>query len=243
VSQEELYSVSDLLGTTRSYATQQQQIQPVSTTPYQEFYKQFQYQGRPAFRIDTSTKRLNLPALSDIPNPIDVTEDGLLIGFTVAVNDPNIRVTCTIYGEGGSSTTLNDVTMREVTFLGRGMNLGVAESVSPQGVSLDPACVKEDIWPYIARYKFTYSLGHQTDDYNSIKGTEFDKWIVLAYSPSIKEAYNRLYLTITNPNQNDQLMHVFQVSRIKFANDPRFTSYGGSQETAARLDFGDTSLG
>lgn len=208
----------------------------MSSSPFQTGISTTQYQGRAAYRIDTSTTKLNLPASSDMADPIDVTEDGVLIGWTIAVNDPNITVTCVLYGDQGSFTTLNDITMREVTFLGRGLTLGQAESISPQQVSLDQKGLKDDIWPWIQRYKFTYSLGHLNDAYSAIRGTEFDKWIVLAYTPTIKENYTRLVLDVTNNNSTDRLMHLFQCSRIKFANSAAPIP-GQLTSSYARLDF------
>lgn len=207
---------------------------------YQQGVTATTYQGRSAYRIDTATKQLNITATNDIPNPIDVEEDGVLIGFTIAVNDPLIRVTAILYGEQGSFTTLNDMTMREVTFLGRGLTQGQAESVSPQGDSLDQKGIKDDIWPWIQRYRHTYSLAHLTDTYTNVRGTEFDKWIVLAYTPQIKESYNRFFLTITNTASTDQLIHTMQISRIRFANRPSAIYDDQPSTVAARLDFGNT---
>jgi hypothetical protein len=213
-------------------------------SPYQQGVTATTYNGRSAYRIDTATKQLNITANQDIPNPIDAAEDGVLIGFTIAVNDPLIRVTAILYGEQGSFTTLNDMTMKEVTYLGRGLTQGQAESVSPQHDSLDQKGVKDDIWPWIQRYRHTYALSHLNDLYSNVRGTEFDKWIVLAYTPQIKESYNRFYLTITNTAPTDQLIHVMQISRIKFSNQPSsiYGSGGGPSVSPARLDFGNTIM-
>lgn len=211
-------------------------ILPTAGTPFQTGISSTQYQGRAAYRIDVSTKKLNIGATLDMQSPIDVVEDGVLIGWTIAVNDPNITVTCVLYGDAGSFTSLNDVTMREVAFLGRGLTLGQAESISPQQVSLDQKGQKDDIWPWLQRYKHTYSLGHLNDSPASIRGTEFDKWIVLAYTPTIKENYTRLVLNVTNNNTTDQLIHLFQCSRIKFANSSSPIP-GQLNANYARLDF------
>ena len=208
----------------------------VPVVPYQTGISSTQYQGRAAYRIDISTKQLNAAAGQGLDNPVDVIEDGVLIGFTVAVNDPNITCTAVLYGDQGSFTTLNDITMKEVTFLGRGMTQGQAEAKSPQGISFDQSGTKDDIWPWIQRYKNTYSLGHLNDPYQSIKGTEFDKWIVLAYTPVIKESYTRLAFDITNNNQTDQLIHLFQLSRIRFANSTA-PILGTPTAQLAKLDF------
>jgi hypothetical protein len=207
-------------------------------TPYNTFTGFTKYEGRPAYRVETSTKQLNIESQKDIPQPIDATEDGVLVGFTVAVNHPAIRVTAVLYGQDGTFTTLNDVTMKEVTYLGRGLTQGQAESVSPQGASLDQKGEKDDIWPWIQRYRYTYSLAHLSDTYANVRGTEFDKWIVLAYTPQIKEPYSRFFLTITNTAATDQLIHVMQISRIKFANSPMTSLYGSGTTTPSQLDFG-----
>jgi hypothetical protein len=191
------------------------------------------YQGVPAYRIDISTANISVPAGQTMPNPVDVTENGVLIGWTVAVNDPSMKITSIIYGDNSTSTTLWDDTIQAITYLGRGLTQGAAEAVAPgqYQYSLDQAGVKDDIWPWIQRYRSTYSLYAIQNmlTYAQVAGTADDIWLVAAYTPSIKEGYSRVSLSVTNTGSNNRLILRLQMSRIKFqpTTTPVYTSASG----------------
>lgn len=198
------------------------------------------YNGMPAYRIQTSVKQLTIPNGQSLPNPLDYTENGVLLAFTVAVNDPLFEVDCVVYGQDNSPTILNDTTMQQVTSLGRGLTQGQAESVGPQGQSLDQQTVKDDTWPYIQRYRHTYSLQAilANATYAQVAGTLDDEWIVLNYSPNVKEGYTRFFLDVTNTSANDRMIHLLQVSRIKYQNAQSTMYNTGSANLAQELRFG-----
>jgi hypothetical protein len=204
------------------------------TVDYQTGESKTSYNGVPAYRIDISTANIAVPAGMTMANPIDVTENGVLIGWTVAVNDPAMKITSIIYGDNSTSTTLWDDTIEALTYLGRGLTQGAAEAIAPGTIpySLDQAGVKDDIWPWIQRYRNTYSITAIQNNlqYSDVSGTADDIWLVASYTPSIKEGYSRVSLSVTNTGQNNpRLILRLQMSRIKFqpTTTPVYTSAAG----------------
>ena len=181
----------------------------------QIFVEDVRYQGRKAKRVNIETNKINIAAHSSYDYPIDSAESGVLIAFTVAVNDPSIAVECIMYGDDNSEDIINNRTMREVAMLGRGLTLGEAEALDPDSTSLDKGGRPHAARPYLARYKNTFT-GTETN-YDLLKGTENDKWIVLEYAPTLPQQYSRIYFNIRNDRETgDRLIHHLFVSRIRF---------------------------
>lgn len=175
----------------------------------------FPFQGRLARRVDIQTNRINVNAHSRWDYEIDIAEQGVLIGFSIAVNDPLLAVDCSVFSSDGSETIVTTQTMREQVILGRGMTLGEAEATRPDGTSLDKRGTPHSIKPYVSRYKHTFT-GEETD-YEKIKGTEDDRWIVLEYAPVIRENYHRIFLSVRNTNETgNRMIHYLSLSRIRF---------------------------
>lgn len=179
------------------------------------------YGGVPAIRIDIAYSNLSVQPGMSMTNPIDQTETGVLIGFMVAVNDPNFVINAQIYGDNGSSTTLWNDTIEACTFLGRGLTHTQATAVTPgkYQYSVDAMGTKDDIWPWIRRYRNSLSLYALSNSLSQadVVGTSDDMWLVMDYTPAIKEGYSRVTLNVTNngSNTNGQILRM-QLSRIKF---------------------------
>jgi hypothetical protein len=180
----------------------------------QPFESDLIYQGRKAKRVNFTTNKITLSANSSFYNPINFEEYGELISFTVAVNDPGMKVICFIYDQDGAAEEINNRTMREVAVLGRGMTIAEAEEVLPIGVARDINGMRHPVRPWISRYKHTFSNPLST--YEEVKGTDNDKWIVLEYTPEIRETYSRIYFTLQNPLPESRIIHHMTISRIVF---------------------------
>jgi hypothetical protein len=187
---------------------------------YQTGESKTTYAGLPALRIDVAIGPLTLGAGDDMANPIDVSKTGVLLGYTVAVNDPNMRITSIIYGDNNSSTTLWDDTVEAISYLGRGLTQGQAEAVSSGTIaySLDIQGQKDEMWPWLQRYRSTPSKSAMQNNlqYSDYAGTKDDIWLVCAYTPAVKEGYSRVYLNITNNSANPRMILRLQISRIEF---------------------------
>lgn len=180
------------------------------------------YGGVPALRIDIAYSNLSVQPGFSMSNPIDTqSETGVLIGFMVAVNDPNFVINAQIYGDNGSSTTLWNDTIEACTFLGRGLTHTQATAVTPgkYQYSVDSMGTKDDIWPWIRRYRNSLSLYalQNSLSQSDVVGTSDDVWLVMDYTPATKEGYSRFTLNVTNngSNTNGQILRL-QASRIKF---------------------------
>lgn len=201
--------------------------------------------GVPAYRIDINSGPINVVAGQEMANPIDVTETGVLIGWTVAVNSPSMQVTSIIYGDNGTQTTLWDDTVEAVTYLGRGLTHSQALATAPgqYPYSMDFPGVKDDIWPWIRRYRSTPSLNALQNGltYTQYAGTKDDIWIVLDYTPAIKEGYSRVSLSVTNGGSSNALITKLQMSRIKFQPSvtPVYTSASGDFAQIVDASFSD----
>lgn len=187
---------------------------------YQTGESKTTYAGLPAFRIDVAIGPITLGAGDDMANPIDVAKTGVLLGWTVAVNDPNMVITSIIYGDNDTSTTLWDDTIEAISYLGRGLTQGQAEAVSSGVVqySLDLQGTKDDMWPWLQRYRSTPSKNAMVNNiqYAQYAGTKDDKWLVAAYTPTVKEGYSRMTLNVTNNSANPRMILKLQISRIEF---------------------------
>lgn len=204
------------------------------------------YQGLPAFRTDIAQSNIVLEPGAQLDNPVDVTENGVLLGWTVAVNDPNMIITSQIWGDNGSVTTLWNDTIEAVTYLGRGMTHQQAIATAPgqYPYSLDIPGVRDDTWPWIRRYRSTFSLYamQQGLTYDQVKGSKHDIWLVCDYTPSNKDGYSRVTLNVKNNSANPRMVLQFFMSRIKFQPvvQPEYTSATGDAGYAGEpLIFGN----
>jgi hypothetical protein len=204
------------------------------------------YGGVPAMRIDIAYSNLNIQPGFSMTNPIDQSETGVLIGFMVAVNDPAFVINAQIYGDNGSSTTLWNDTVEACTYLGRGLTHTQATAVTPgkYQYSVDAMGTKDDIWPWIRRYRNSLSLYALQNSLSQadVVGTSDDIWLVMDYTPATKEGYSRVTLNVSNggSNVNGQILRM-QLSRIKFQPTvtPVYTSATGDYAHAYEAQEGE----
>ena len=205
---------------------------------YQTGQSKTTWGGVPAFRIDIATSNITVAAGQNMANPVDVSENGVLLGWTMAVNDPGMIITSVIYGDNNTSTTLWDDTIEAISYMGRGLTEGQAKQVTlgKYQVSLDTQGQKDDMWPWLQRYRSTYSLFALQNNlqYPDVAGTRDDIWLVAAYTPAIKEGYSRVTLSVKNGASEDRLILRLQMSRIKFQPTvtPVYTSASGDYAVA-----------
>ena len=170
-------------------------------------------------RINYETNSVGIRAGSFFDYKLDTgLENGEIIYFNVSVNDPEIAVQCTIYDSKYGETPLTNMTMKRTAVLGRGMTLGEAESLIPDGiggyVSADKRGTPHPVVPYLSRYKHTFTRSSMT--YANVRGTDDDRWIVLEYAPVKTTRYNRMIFNIENKSNTDRLIHVLSLQRRKF---------------------------
>jgi len=206
--------------------------------------------GVPAFRIDIATANITLAAGEELANPLDVSENGVLLGWSIAVNDPGMKITSIIYGDNSTSTTLWDDTIEAISYMGRGLTEGQAKAVAPgqYNYSLDAQGQLDHMWPYLQRYRSTPSLYAMQNNlqYEDYVSTRDDVWLVAVYSPSIKEGYSRVFLNIKNTGSESRMILRLQLSRIKFqpSVQPIYTSATGDYAVAGEPigTFSDTLI-
>lgn len=172
------------------------------------------YKGRLAKRVNNTAEKIKLAATSEYPQPIESKVGGELVGFTVATNNPEMKVTCFIYDGEGDVDTIVDSTIKEVTYLGYGMTHGEAIETDGMGLSVDKTGSPHPIKPYVLRYKSTRSSLALT--YAEAEGLPEDEWYVLDYAPVIKEAYSRLFFNITNKFTEQRMIHFLTFRRIDY---------------------------
>jgi len=121
-----------------------------------------------------------------------------------------------------------------------------AKAVAPglYPVSLDVQGVKDDMWPWLQRYRSTYSLYALQNNlqYSDVASTRDDIWLVAVYTPAIKEGYSRVFLNIKNTASTNQMILRLQLSRIKFQPSitPVYTSASGDYAVAG--SYSDTLI-
>ena len=179
-----------------------------------EFDQLVIYKGRLAKRVNITTGSITLAARSAYPQPVESKVNGEIIGFTVSTNEPDMKVLCIIYDGEGDSDTIIDSTIKEVTYLGYGMTYGEAVEVDGTGISVDKTGTPHPINPYVLRYKDTFDNLMST--YDSVKGSAADKHYVLDYAPVIKEAYSRLFFTVSNESSQERMIHKLSFRRIDY---------------------------
>ena len=148
-------------------------------------------------------------------SPISYEETGYILGFLVAVNDPEMRVIFKIEGEDRTEIMIHDHTMTETALLGLGMTYGEFISKNPVGggTSRDIRGTKHSTRPFLSRAKTTFT-GEETI-YDRIKGSIDDKWIVLEFDPELPRKYYAFSLDVENTNgEGDRLVHEIYVDRM-----------------------------
>jgi len=192
-------------------------INGVQNTPDHQFDQLVVYKGRLAKRVNITTEKVRLSARSAYPQPIESKVSGELVGFTVATNSPDMRITCTIFDADGDPDNIVDASIKEVTYLGYGMSYGEAVETISTGlgdVSVDKTGNPHPIKPYVLRYKDTFTDPSTT--YLDNEGTPDDRWYVLDYAPVIKEAFSRLFFNITNEHTEQRMIHYLTFRRIDY---------------------------
>ena len=174
----------------------------------------FDYKGRKAKRINVTTERVSLAPHTQLGSTIDFNETGELLAFTIDVNDPGMILYCIIYDEDGSPEPINDRSMHGTVVLGRGMSVLEAYETRPDHTSVDRSGTRHPYRPYMSRFKSTFTTLDL--DYDTIKGTDDDKHMVMEYAPDFRELYNRIYFTVQNPTNNTRMITYLTISRIKF---------------------------
>lgn len=189
-------------------------------------------------RINYETNSVGIKAGSYFDYKLDTREEiGEVIYFNVSVNDPGIAVICTMYDSRHGETPLTNMTMRRTAVLGRGMTLGEAESVIPDGkggfVSADKGGIPHPVVPYLSRYKHTFTLS--TMKYENVVGTDDDRWIVLEYAPVRTTRYNRMIFNIKNTSTNDRMIHVVSLQRIRYLSADEIAESGITEVSRAQV--------
>jgi hypothetical protein len=163
----------------------------------------------------TTSKGVPISANRRWDNPISYEETGYILGWLIAVNDPQMKVTFKIEGEDRTEIILHDHTMEETASLGLGMTYGEFYSMNPVGggTSRDIRGSKHSTRPFLSRAKTTFT-GTETN-YDLIKGTVDDKWIVLQFDPELPRKYYALTLDVENTlGEGDRLIHEIFVDRM-----------------------------
>lgn len=176
-----------------------------------------QLRGRLAQNITFDiSQSVALEANSEYPYGINVYEDGELRHFSVSVNDINMYVLCVLYDEQNRPTVIADDNMLTLAKKGKGLTVGEATATDHNGISLDKGGRPHPVATYLSRSKHTFSYGHVADNYDDVNGTDFDKYYVIEYAPSIPHPYKRIFFTIQNRGENSRLIHEATVKRIAY---------------------------
>jgi hypothetical protein len=171
------------------------------------FASTFFYQGRLAKYLHD--EQANLTISHDTIYPIvSEQEDGLLVGFELATNKPEVIMEVVVYGDNITTPrTINNFTMMELLALGRGITPGDAE-IDIQGRSKDPIGIESTLYPYLARYK---------DEIQSDLLGFNDRKIVLRFTPGVQVPYKRVVVNIKNTNTDESAtIQTMSLTRIIF---------------------------
>lgn len=163
----------------------------------------------------------------------DYYEEGRLVSFSIACNDPDMIPIVFIENSVGSRDKINELSYREAVTLGRGMTLGEATStivVKDIGkTSRDISGQRHKIFPYVSRYKGTFT-GTETD-YSKIKGTVDDKYFVMNYEPNEYIPYKRLYIDVYNGSTDgNRMVHRIEVKRLIYEDPSQYKADVGETE-------------
>ena len=174
-----------------------------------------QYHGELVRFYSSMARKQTIAASRTWDSPISYEETGYILGFLVAVNDPEMRVIFKIEGEDRTEIMIHDHTMTETALLGLGMTYGEFISKNPVGggTSRDIRGTKHSTRPFLSRAKTTFT-GEETI-YDRIKGTKDDQWIVLEFDPELPRKYYAFSLDVENTNgEGDRLVHEIYVDRM-----------------------------
>jgi len=167
------------------------------------------YHGRLVRFSQQKTSRFTINADSFWDYPIVEDRKGILVYFIVSVNDEDMKVTAKLKDFQNNFFELNNRTMKELSYLGRGLTYGEAHAISSSGTSLDKSGFPHTTLPYLSRFKDTPTGGET--EYEHYVGTPEDKWITLAYYPVDPLEFNRFELDIKNTRADGAARYVHEV--------------------------------
>ena len=167
----------------------------------------FFYQGRNAKYIPDDRINVDIPANTNYP-VVDEVEDGLLVGFEMATNKPEMLLQIVVYGDNQTTPRIiNNFTINDVLRLGRGLTPGDVEP-NPDNRSKDQMGKDNPLYPWLARYK-----GDNLADFTGYA----DQYYVLRFTPSVYVPYKRILVNIFNKNPTDTASLInFSILRIVF---------------------------
>lgn len=175
------------------------------------------YGGRKAEVITFEIAQpVTLQANTEYIYPVSKYEDGEVVHFTVAMNDPEMRIVLTLYDDTQKPDPLCNESANDLVLLGRGMTHAEAVATDVDGVSIDLKGQRHSVMPYILRYKNTFSYGYGPADYSQVAGKPEDRWYVIEYEPTIAAPYKKIFFTIQNKTQNDRIIHYARLRRYAF---------------------------
>jgi hypothetical protein len=176
------------------------------------------FEGRRAQVISfVINQPIQLQPNSEYAYPINRFEDGEITHFTVAMNDPDMRVVLTLYDDSQRPDPMCNESVNDLILLGRGLTHGEAIVTDVDGVSVDPKGEHHTVLPYVLRYKHTFSFGfNDPDDYTTVAGTSNDKWFVIEYEPTIPAPYKKIFFTVQNPTNNARIIHSARIRRYAY---------------------------
>lgn len=147
-------------------------------------------------RINTDLKDIDNQTIHNSTVIRENRGSGYISSFFVRCNSPDIRVVCKYLDERNNTITISNKTMREWAILGMGITSG--ETLPDgTGTSKDQTGSVNPYFPYISRYKNTYT-GIETDYETSIRGTDNDNQIVLMYTPEHPRMFKSVLFYIEN---------------------------------------------
>jgi len=202
-----------------------------------------EYKGKQAEDISWAIGQgFRLEPNTEYPYPINEGEDGELEYFSVIVNDENMYVVCYTYDEDNRPTIIADDNMKSLAKKARGLTTSEAEAINHNGISLDKGCRPHPVMSYLARSKHTFSYGHTSEPYETVEGSEFDKYYVIEYAPIRRaQPYKHLFFTIQNRGNNTRLIHEAFVKRIAYVD--KYELVVNNEAVNQEEDAGKTAIG
>lgn len=175
------------------------------------------YGGRKAEVITFEiASAITLQANTEYIYPINKYEDGEVVHFTVAVNDPDMRVVLTLYDDSQKPDPMCNESANDLVLLGRGMTHAEAYATDVDGVSIDLKGQRHSVMPYVLRFKHTFSYGYTPADSDLVAGTPNDRWFVIEYEPTLAAPYKKIFFTIRNSTSSPKMVHYARLRRYAF---------------------------
>lgn len=127
---------------------------------------------------------------------IDESEDGVFVGFEIAVNNSKCIFEVVLFGDNLTTPfTVNNFSMNQLLSLGRGLTPGDV-AILPTDESQDMRGQQDSLFPWLARYKDDQETDHL--------GFE-DRMMVLRFNPTTYVPYKRIFVNIKNTDTNNVL--------------------------------------